>query len=98
MSTMTGGESSRRTSPRKRMLSLFQRQGIKINESYVKAQRTRGTKKPLFCPFVDCLRDFQETGNLKTHLRIHVRIFNFLIGLCDPFNRIDGRETLCMHL
>ena len=26
----------------------------------------------LLCPFVQCLKRFTETGNLKTHLRTHV--------------------------
>ena len=88
---MTGGESSRRVSPRKRMLSLFCKQGIKISESYVKAQRQRGAKKPLFCPFFDCLRDFQETGNLKTHLRIHVRLLLYE----SAFKATDLTDFLC---
>jgi len=24
------------------------------------------------CPFFNCLKEFTETGNLKTHLRTHV--------------------------
>lgn len=38
----------------------------------MKAKKPRGDKRVLICPFVNCLKDFTETGNLKTHLRTHV--------------------------
>ena len=40
---------------------------------YQKAKRPRGERRVLICPFVHCLKEFTETGNLKTHLRTHVR-------------------------
>ena len=32
---------------------------------------------PINCPFIECKRSFIETGNLKTHMRIHVSAFFF---------------------
>jgi hypothetical protein len=31
----------------------------------------------LRCPFVNCLKNFNETGNLKTHLRTHVSLLTY---------------------
>ena len=38
-------------------------------------KRPRIEKKILWCPYSHCLKYFTETGNLKTHMRIHVRLF-----------------------
>jgi hypothetical protein len=43
-----------------------------------KAKRARGEHRTLTCPFFECLKEFAETGNLKTHLRTHV---SFIIKL-----------------
>ena len=66
--------STNRNTPRKRIMQYMHAQGIKINDSYVKTQRPLGQRIPLYCPFANCMREFQETGNLKTHIRIHVSI------------------------
>ena len=71
-SSPTSGATTKRAAYRKKFNNYFQKLGISIEESFEKTARTRGTKMPLFCPFSNCLREFQETGNLKTHLRIHV--------------------------
>lgn len=34
-------------------------------------------KRPFICPFNDCSKQFSESGNLKTHMRIHVLLFTF---------------------
>lgn len=39
---------------------------------YAKAKRCRGESRSLICPFLNCFKEFTETGNLKTHLRTHV--------------------------
>lgn len=44
--------------------------GLTLPMVYEKTKRVR--LSPMICPFVECNRAFQETGNLKTHLRIHV--------------------------
>ena len=60
--------------PKGKVSKFYASLGIEIGDSYDRMQRARGAKKPLYCPFAECLRSFQETGNLKTHLRIHVSI------------------------
>lgn len=34
-------------------------------------KRPKDEKKVLICPFEKCLKEFSETGNLKTHMRTH---------------------------
>ena len=53
-------------------MSFVMQHGIKLNDSFVKTHRPRGLNMPLYCPFSTCMREFHETGNLKTHIRIHV--------------------------
>ena len=36
-----------------------------------KVKRPKDEKKILICPFEKCLKEFSETGNLKTHMRTH---------------------------
>jgi len=45
---------------------------IPIGKTFYKVLRGKSTaNKLLFCSFSDCLREFNETGNLKTHMRKH---------------------------
>ncbi|CDW91615.1 oocyte zinc finger protein 6-like [Stylonychia lemnae] len=78
------GDRSVKMTPKKSMIKLFETQGININDCQQKAKKTRGDKRVLICPFVNCLKDFTETGNLKTHLRTHVikqvSIYNYQTG------------------
>ncbi len=37
-------------------------------------QRAEPAKKVFICPYKDCGKRFTESGNLKTHIRIHVFI------------------------
>lgn len=34
-----------------------------------------GSKPKILCPFIACGKTFSESGNLKTHFRIHVSLF-----------------------
>lgn len=31
---------------------------------------------PMYCPFLECRKDFKHSGNLKTHMRSHVSYFH----------------------
>jgi len=60
---------------RKKFLASLEQMGINnLNTCYTKKVRNKDSKVPsqFFCPFSDCVRGFSETGNLKTHMRIHV--------------------------
>lgn len=45
--------------------------GFTLKQCYSKAKRPKDEPKILFCPFLKCLKQFSETGNLKTHMRTH---------------------------
>jgi uncharacterized Zn-finger protein len=45
--------------------------GFSISQCYYKAKRPKDLPKILTCPFLSCLKEFSETGNLKTHMRTH---------------------------
>jgi len=49
---------------------------VQLDLCYHKVVRHRKDKGlPINCPFIECKRSFIETGNLKTHMRIHVSAF-----------------------
>lgn len=45
--------------------------GFHLSQCYYKAKRPKDEAKKLYCPFMSCLKEFSETGNLKTHMRTH---------------------------
>ena len=45
--------------------------GFSINQWYYKSKRPKDETKLLYCPFLSWLKEFSETGNLKTHMRTH---------------------------
>lgn len=40
----------------------------------VKYKRRKGIKRSFKCPYEGCKKSFPDSGNLKTHIRIHVRL------------------------
>lgn len=61
---------------RAEQLKCLQATGVtQIESCYSKVSKTRlNSTIQIVCPFLECLRTFSETGNLKTHMRIHVSI------------------------
>ena len=57
--------------------SLLKRQpqivsvGFYVLEFIEKISRPKEESKILLCPYECCLKEFSETGNLKTHMRTH---------------------------
>jgi len=53
-----------------------QNQQIPPNSNSVPATVSRHHKRIYECPYADCGKKFTESGNLKTHIRIHVFLNN----------------------
>ena len=46
--------------------------GKHVVEQRQEEQKMEGGKKAFICPYKECGKQFTESGNLKTHIRIHV--------------------------
>jgi len=56
--------------------------GLSLDLCYHRVVRPKKEKgSAINCPFITCGRAFVETGNLKTHMRIHVsnHFFSFIL-------------------
>jgi uncharacterized Zn-finger protein len=47
-----------------------------------KISRPKEESKILICPYQCCLKEFTETGNLKTHMRTHTGERPFTCEIC----------------
>ena len=81
---------------KKKVVASMKTKGIRINDSYQKTNRPRGQNVPLYCPFSTCMREFHETGNLKTHLRIHVSFYNIFNNSC--IFQTGERPFVCLEV
>lgn len=50
----------------------YSKTGSYLKLGIERARRPKGEHRTLTCPFFECLKEFAETGNLKTHIRTHV--------------------------
>jgi uncharacterized Zn-finger protein len=68
--------------------SLLKRQpqivsvGFYVLEFIEKISRPKEESKILLCPYECCLKEFSETGNLKTHMRTHTGERPFTCNIC----------------
>ena len=53
--------------------------------------KEKATQRVYVCPFEECKKCFTESGNLKTHIRIHV-IYKQILTLF-----IDWRKAVCLR-
>lgn len=65
---------------RKRPVSL--QQLIICLDHIEKISRPKDEQKVLLCPYQSCLKEFSETGNLKTHIRTHTGERPFCCPVC----------------
>lgn len=72
--------------------------GFSINQCYYKAKRPKDQPKLLFCPFLSCLKEFSETGNLKTHMRTHTGERPFMCQFEDCGKAFITKGHLKTHL
>jgi uncharacterized Zn-finger protein len=62
----------------------FVRSRILIFIEYIeKISRPKDETKVLVCPYQCCLKEFTETGNLKTHMRTHTGERPFVCLVCN---------------
>ena len=47
---------------------------VKKEEDEGEEQKVNDSKKAFTCPYKGCGKQFSESGNLKTHIRIHVSV------------------------
>ncbi len=62
----------------------------KDSDSYDSLPEHDDSKRMYLCPYKGCGKQFSESGNLKTHIRIHVFLLRFL-----NFSQTGERPFVC---